>query len=237
MKARDGKYASLAQITPAIVASASVVTQPNEASKFETGCRVMLVAADGRTVLYGADGSLIFTWLTASTGTLSSPVSMDDLTYMVPWTPHNFDQVGIDDPVTGLSGTVSLDGGVSTIEEIRSVEISFDPKVEDQDNYYKADGNRGRVVGGRAEITLDLDVMLSVSQAQHITEAKRFVARDVLVKLGDPTGRHVRFVFPNVMFQVPDIELPDEGSVPLKLSGKCLQTTVGSLDAFSIEYV
>lgn len=237
LKLRDGKYASISQLDGAIVASDSVVTNANEANKFETGSRVMLVDVDGRTVLYGADGSLTFTRTGASTGTLSSSVSMDDDTYMIPWLPHQFDQNGIDNPVTGLSGSVSLDGGSTTIEEIRSVEISFDPKVEDQDNYYGADGNRGRVVGGRAEITLDIDIMLSVSQAQHITEAKRFVAKDVLVTLGDSTGRHVRFVFPNVQFQVPDVEIPDEGSVPLKLSGKCLQSYVGALDAFAIEYV
>lgn len=237
VKCRDGKYAALGKLSAAIVSSASVVLEANEANKFDTGCRVMLVDPDGRTVLYGADGSLTFTRTGSATGTLSATVDMADDSFMAPWTPHNFDQVGIDNPVTGLSGTVSLDGGLSDIEEIRSVEISFDPKVEDQDNYYGADGNRGRVVGGRAEITVDIDVMLSNSQAQHIMEAKRFVAKSVLVKLGDPTGRHVRFVFPNVQFMVPDVELPDEGSVPLKLSGKCLQTTVGGLDAFSIEYV
>lgn len=237
LKCRDGKYASIAKLNGPIAGSASITVVANEANKFDSGSRVMLVDIDGRTVLYGADGMLTFTRVGDSTGTLSSVVTMPDLTYMVPWTPHNFDQVGTDNPVTGLSGTVSLDGGSTTIEEIRSVEISFDPKVEDQDNYYGADGNRGRVVGGRAEITVDIDVMLSASQAQHITESKRFVAKSVLVKLGDPAGRHVRFVFPNVQFAVPDIELPDEGSVPLKLSGKCLQSDVGSLDAFSMEYV
>lgn len=236
-KCRDGKYASLAKLAAPVAGSASITLETNEANRFDSGSRVMLVDIDGRTVLYGADGSLTFTRTGASAGTLSSVVTMADETYMAPWTPHNFDQIGIDNPVTGLSGTVSLDNDLTQIEEIRSVEISFDPKVEDQDNYYGADGNRGRVVGGRAEITVDIDVMLSVSQAQHITEAKRFVAKSVVVKLGEASGRHVRFVFPNVQFMVPDVELPDEGSVPLKLSGKCLQSNVGSLDAFAIEYV
>jgi hypothetical protein len=236
-KCRDGKYASLSQLNGAIVSSTAVITNALEANRFDNGCRVMMVDIDGRTVTHGYAGDLTFTRTGDNGGTLSAAVSVADESYMVPWTPHNFDQVGIDNPVTGLSGTVSLDGGLSDIEEIRSVEISFDPKVEDQDNYYGADGNRGRVVGGRAEITVDIDVMLSVSQAQHITEAKRFVAKSVIVKLGDPTGRHARFVFPNVQFMVPDVELPDEGSVPLKLSGKCLQSVIGGLDAFSMEYV
>lgn len=236
-KARDGKYASLAQVVGAIVASPTFVTQTGEGARFEIDARVMLVMTDGRTVTHGADGSLTILTQTESGGTFSASVSVDTLSYIVPWTPHNFDQFGIDNPVTGLVGNISIDGGLTTIEEIRSCEISFDPKVEDQDNYYGADGNRGRVVGGRAEITVDLDVMLSVSQARAITDAKRFLAKNVIVKLGDPSGRHVKFDFPNVQFMVPDVELPDEGSVPLKLSGKCLQSESGALDAFTMTYL
>lgn len=236
-KCRDGKYASVGQFNGEVTASTAVILNIGDANKFDNGSRVIVVDTDGRTILYGAAGTLTFDRLTASTGTLSAAITCLDNSYLAPWTPHNLDQAGIDNPVTGLSGTVSLDGDSTTIEEIRSVEISFDPKVEDQDNYYGADGNRGRVVGGRAEITIDLDVMLSNSQAQNIMEAKRFVAKSVVVKLGDPAGRHTRFVFPNVQFAVPDVELPDEGSVPLKLSGKCLQSTVGALDAFAMEYV
>jgi len=241
-KCRDGKYAALAKLAAPVAGSASVTLEPNEANKFDIGARVMLVGIDGRTVTHGYDGNLTFARTASNTGTLSETVTVADESFMAPWTPHSFDQVGIDNPVTGIQGTISVDLtttpiGTNVIEEIRSCEISFDPKIEDQDNYYGQDGNRGRVVGGRAEITVDLDVMLSNSQAQHIMESKRFIAKNILVKLGDPAGRHVQFIFPNVQFAVPDIELPDEGSVPLKLSGKCLQSVVGSLDAFSIAYV
>ena len=240
-KARDGKYATLGKLAALISNSANVVLTAGEADKFDTGSRVMLVDIDGRTVLAGARGDISFRRTGTATGVLSEAVGvLEDIpvgAYLAPWTPHNFDQYGIDNPVTGLVGTISLDGGSTTIEEIRSCEISFDPKVEDQDNYYGADGNRGRVVGGRAEITIDLDVMLSNSQAQQIMQARRFEAKNILVKLGDPTGRHLRFIFPRVLFAVPDVELPDEGSVPLKLAGKALQSNVGSLDAFAMEYV
>lgn len=239
LKARTGRYATIAQLMGAVVASANIIVNAGESKRFDVDSRVMVVKPDGRSVVAGSDGSLTVLSRTDGSDTvvLSTTVSVADDGYLVPWLPHVFDQHGIDNPVTGLQGSVSFDNGSTVVEEIRSVEIDFDPKIEAFDNFYGADENRGFVVGGRAEINVTLDVLLSVSQMRKVIEAKEFTYFNLQVTLGPSSGRRLVFSMPHVLFMVPDVEIPDEGSIPIQLQGKCLQSAPGALDALTLTYL
>lgn len=238
VKFRNGLYASIGKINGAVNNSANVILENGESPRFDVDARVMVVDADGRTVLYGADGSLKVNSRTdaAHTLVLSGAVTVGDNGFVVPFMPHVFDQVAIDNPVTGLQGSVSLDGGSTTIEEIRSAEVVFDPKVEDLDKFYGSSTNMGRVVSDRAEIKVKVELTMSASQMHRIVQSKEFLALGVKIVLGPADGRRVEITLPKVLFSVPPMELPDSGSVVATLEGVCLQSASGRLDAISIAY-
>lgn len=238
-KARDGKYASIAKFNGAVSGDDDVIVVTGQSKRYNVGARVMVVAPDGRTVTAGADGSLtVLSRVDASHSVkLSTTITADDLSYLVPWLPHVFDQSGTDNPVTGLEGTISFDGGSTAVEEIRSAEIDFDHKVTDFDDFYGADGNRGFVVGDKAEINLKVEVLVSASQAQKIVQAIEFESFNMKLVLGPAAGLRWQFVLPKVYFMVPDVEIPDNGPVVMSLEGKAVQTSDGALDAFSMSLV
>jgi hypothetical protein len=238
MKGRESKECSIGKVNGIVSASASVILEAGEAGNFEPQSRVMVMDPDGRTVLAGIDGTLIVNAvnLTTHTLTLSSAVSVADEGFIAPWLPHVFGFGGIDNPVTGLEGSVSFDGGSTTIEEIRSVEISVDPKTEDLDNYYGTDTNRGYIVGDRSEIAVKVEMNLSASQFRKIQQSRRFESFSMKVILGPSSGRHLEIICPRVMYKIPGIELPDTGSVPVTFEGFALQQVLGSLDAVQLSF-
>jgi hypothetical protein len=238
MKGRESKECSIGKVNGPVSASTSVILETGEAGNFEPEARIMLIDADGRTVLAGVDGTLRGSSidLTTHTLTLSSAITCADGAYIAPWLPHVFGFGGIDNPVTGLQGSVSFDGGASTIEEIRSVEISVDPKTEDLDNYYGTDSNRGYVVGDRSEISVKVEMNLSASQFRTIQQSRRFESFSMKVILGDASARHLEIICPRVMYKIPGIEIPDTGTVPVTFEGFALQQVLGSLDAIQLSF-
>lgn len=235
VKARDGKYAGIAQVNGSVSASATVTVNNNESPNFELNSRVMVVDDDGRTVVAGADGSLYVSSRTDGSHqlVLSASVTVDDNGFIVPYLPHVFDQAGTENPLTGLSGTVSFDGGSTTIEQIRSVEFEYDPRVTDHDDWYGADGNRGYSAADRADIKCKVEMVLTATEVRKIVQAKEFSTFNLRVALGSTSTPYWRFDAPRVYFQVPPVEIPDSGPVILTLEGICLQSAAGQLDAFS----
>jgi hypothetical protein len=240
VKGRDSKESSISQASAPGTASTSWIPQTGEAGNHEPECVVMMVSDDGRTIIAGADGSLTVTAYDkdTNTNTLSSAQTWPDEAFLVPWAPNVFACGGaIDNPVTGLEGSVSFDNGAELIEEIRSAEISVDPKVEDLDGYYGADGNRGFVIGDRAEIMVKVEVNMSASQYKKVIQTKRFESFDMRLVLGSPTGRRLQIRCPKVIYKVAEVELPDSGTVPVTFEGMALQTTSCSLDAVTLSYL
>lgn len=238
VKARDGKYSSIAKVGTGATSATQTLTA-GESDRFDVGTRVMGVDTDGRTITWGADGSVTVSSRTDGSHqlVLSGSVTTATSSYIVPWLPHVLDQAGTDNPVTGLEGTVSFDAGSTTVEEIRSVEFSFDHKVSDFDDWYGQSTNMGFVVGDRAEINVKVEVLLSASQVEKIVQAKEFTTFAIRVTLGPAAGRRLRFDCPKVYFQVPDVEIPDNGPIVMTFEGKAVQSAPGQLDAFAMRYL
>lgn len=237
LKGRDSKEMSIAQIDGAVSASASVAVNTGEGGGIEANARVMVVDPDGRTVVAGADGSLTISSVTGDDIVLSAAVSVDDDGFLVPWSPQVFGTTGTDNPVVGLEGAVSFDGGSTTIEQIRSVEITVDPKLEDLDNYYGADGNRGYVVGDRADIMVNVELNLSADQFRRIIGAKAINTFSMKIVLGPSSGRRLEITCPYVRFKPVSPEIPDAGTVPVTFEGQAFQSATGAYDAITFRYL
>lgn len=237
LMARDGRYASVAKISGAVTASATIATVAGQSNRFETGARVMVVDPNGRTVLAGADGSISVASRDDSLDhvVLSTTVTVATNGYLVHWAPIVFGAAAVNNPVTGLVGKVYL-GGV-LIEEVRSVEFTFDDKSEDLNNYYGADGNRGRVVADKADVKMKLEINLSASTMGQLIATREKARFEVLVVLGDEAGRHMEIECGQVLFPTPDVEIPDNGTVPMTIEGTCLQSVLGANDAFVLRFV
>jgi len=237
LKGRDSKEMSIAQIDGAVSASANVAVNAGEGGGIEANARVMVLDPDGRTVVAGADGSLTIVSITGDDAVLSAAVSVDDDGFLVPWSPQVFGTTGTDNPVVGLEGTVSFDGGSTVIEQIRSVEITVDPKLEDLDNYYGADGNRGYVVGDRADIMVNIELNLSADQFRRIISAKAISMFSMKIVLGPSSGRRLEITCPYVRFKPVSPEIPDAGTVPVSFEGQAFQSQTGAYDAITFRYL
>jgi hypothetical protein len=234
-KGRDAKEAGIARIEAVATSSVHSVVA-GEGLRFDVGSKVMHVSSDGRTVLLGADGSLGIAIAASGSVTCTQSFTVASGDFIVGWLPHVFGFAGQNTPVVGLEGSVSFDSGSSTVEQIRNVEFTFDPKVEDQDNWFGADGNRGYIVGDKAEITLKADMLLSASEWSKIIAAKSQSSYGMKIVLGDGTGRRFEITAPKFIPKSPAVELPDSGSVLASFEGPCLQSAIGENDAFEVAY-
>ena len=234
-KGRTALEAGVARFSAAAATSIALV-EVGEGFRFEAGSHVMHISNDGRTVLQGADGSLTVTSAATQSIVFNAAIACASGDFLAGWMPHVFGFAGNNTPVVGLSGIVSFDAGSTTVEQIRNVEFTFDPKVEDQDNWYGADSNRGYIVGDKAEITLKTDVLLSADQWSKVIKAKSQTSYSMKIVLGATAGRRFEITAPKFISKTPAVELPDSGSVVASFEGPCLQSAIGENDAFELAY-
>jgi hypothetical protein len=239
-KGRDEKVSSVCQVNGAVSASATIVVNSGEAYNTEPSSLVMCVDVDGRTVLYGYDGSLSVSSITNGSNTivLSSPVTLSSGAYLVPYNPAVLGNPGGTlQPLVGLTGSVSFNGGSTTLEQVRSVNIVIDQKLSDLDKFYGFDTNRGYVVGSEAEIKVKIETLCTPSEINRILQIKSDTNFSMQIVLGSASGRRVQISCPSVIYQIPAIEIPDSGEVPITFEGIAQQSSLGAMDAISISYL
>lgn len=237
-KARNEKLASLGKVTVAAVASATLTLDSFDSESFEVGSLVMAYDTDGRTVLYGFDGSLVVTAIDEVLGTItvSSPISLAVGSYIGGYAPSQFGGCGLQAPAIGLQGAVSMDGGVTYLDTVRSAEISFDPKLEALDSHFGTDSNQGFVVSDKQEIMVKIEVTMTTDQFRYYTRTKRNQKFPCIIVLGDINKAHVKISCPAVEMNIPKLEIPESGTVAVPFEGKALATACGALDAFVFEF-
>jgi len=238
LKGRDSKVTIPSKVSAATTGSAVVTVSSNEGNNFEEGSRVMICSADGRTITEGYAGDLYVESLdlTLDTITLNRAVDTELAGFVVPYFPIFGYNIPADDAQisTDLQGTIEFDGVV--VDTITSASVSVDPQVTDLDGYYGADGNRGFVDSSRANITVSATMHLTGEQANLILKAKRFKEFSFNPVVGFNSGQKMKVKCPRVVFQVPAVEIPEDGPVEVTLEGQALQTRAGALDAIEIEF-
>lgn len=216
-----------------------------EAKRFPIGAMVMIIEANGTT--RSADtpnGSpRIVTASDPVTGivTLDGAVLADAdgtvtpvyLCYYEPATP-----TGINNPLTGLKGTVTVDNVPAGVC-FRSVTVNCVNNHEYVDYCFGKDtlGDDIFVAGGRLQVDVTLETNLNAKLIEYINDKGQFVADEVELVLGDAAGRHFKIALPKVIYDVPAITIPASGSVPISMAGMALQTGLDVGDEIEASYL
>jgi hypothetical protein len=238
-KASKRLIASLGQVNGAVVSSANVVLDAGHVLGYDLGVPVMVVDADGRTILAGADGSLTVTTLTPLSEqlTLSSPVSVVDDGYIVPWNPGAMQQTGRDAITTDLEGSIKLRAAGSRIDTTNVV-LSFKNNHNDLNGYFGRDANSGFVAGNRLMIDLSVTFDLTTQETmRELVQTSAFGGFSPEVILGAATARHLRVTAPNWIVSVPPIAVPENGPTPVTLTGNFYQSQPGAADPVLVEFL
>lgn len=220
----------------------TITVGAGEGVRFPVGSYVMLIEADGVTRSADTpDGSpRKVTSVSGDVVTLDGAVLTDAdgsgasapiyLCYYEPATP-----AGIDSPQTGLVGDVtSSDLPVGYC--FRSLTISGANNHERVDYCFGADGLDSPyfIPAGRLEVTVDAELNLSKALVGFFNKVVNNEGVDILAQLGPATGRRYEFAMPRVIFQIPGIEVPETGSIPISFSGLAYQSSLDAADELTV---
>lgn len=198
----------------------------DEAERFPVGSKVMLILADGvtrsadtpddtaRTVISKA-GAI----LTLDGAVLADADGSAANIYVCYFEPVAPVSAIINDPQTGLQGSVSIAG--LSVDCVRSISISMNNNHEAQDFCFGEKGLASPfyVPGDRLTVELSLDLNLNHALVEFLNKKREFPGDNIVVKLGDPSGRHMEVTIPRAIFPVPEIPIPDTGTIPISFTG------------------
>jgi len=239
------KTSLLVGISKSITANAAnvVTVAATEGTRFPVGSLVMIVKADGVTratdTPTGSPRTVVSA--TSTTVTLSGAVLSDSdgsatpvyLCYYEPTTA-----VAINDPQTGLVGSITI-AGLSSADCVRSASLNMVNNHEPQDFCFGEEGLGGRLFtpGGRFTAELSLELNLNHELVEFLNRQKDFTGENITIILGAAAGRHVQVVVPKVIFPVPEIAVPDTGTIPVTFTGNAYQTALDAADEVTVSFL
>lgn len=223
----------------------TVTVATGEGKKFPVGAKVMLIEDDGttRSADTAAGSARTVTSVTGDVVTLDGAALADADGSVTPIYLTYFEPVGpftaINNPVTGLQGSVDIVGLGTPVGCVRSFGISMTNNHEPQDFCYGEEGLGGQLFtpGGRftAEITMELN--LGPKLVAFINSVKEFEAKDITVVLGQATGRHMKIEVPSAIFSIPAVSVPDSGTIPVSFTGNAYQTALDAADEVTLSFL
>lgn len=226
-------------------ASTITLDTPAEAKRFEVGGMFMIItnAAGGATRSADTPSGtpLKISAINETTGVLTitdmagAAVELLDadadgttgfyVCYYEPTSP-----TAINNPLTGLTGSVTFGSGL-TKDCIRSVGLSINNAHEAQ-NYCFGKSGLSDVLytaGGRMTATLTVEMNLDHELVGYLNDLKDIVDETITLNLGDSTGRYFQLVA-KVKFPIPEIPIPDTGSVVVTFESPCYQSAIDQSD-------
>ena len=221
----------------------TITLASGEGQRIPVGAMVMLVESDGVTRSADTpDGSpRVVTNVTGDVVTVDGAVLADAdgsvtpvyLSYYEPATP-----IAINDPQTGLQGSITI-VGLSSADCVRSASINMTNNHEIQDFCFGEEGLGGRLFtpGGRFTAELSLELNLSHELVEFLNGLKEFEGEDITMILGDAAGRHCQFEMPKNYFLIPEISVPDTGTIPVTFTGNAYQTALDAADEVTVSFL
>jgi hypothetical protein len=221
----------------------TVTAAVGEGTRFPVGEKVMLILNDGTTRSADTpDGSpREVVSVAGDVVTLDGAVLADadgsggDI-YLVYYEPAT--AVAINDPQTGLQGSITI-VGLGSADCVRSGSINMVNNHELQDFCFGEEGLGGRLFtpGGRFTAEVSLELNLNKELVGFLNSIRDFQGEDVTLLLGDATGRHVQIDVPKAIFPVPEISVPDTGTIPVTFTGNAYQTALDAADEVTISFL
>lgn len=217
-----------------------VTLQSGEGLRFPVGGYVMIIEADGvtrsadtpsgsarRVVSVSGDAVTLDGAVLADADGSTNPI------YLCYYEPTG--ATGIDNPVTGLVGEISsslLPAGYC----FRSLTIALANNHERVDYCFGADGLDAPffIPAGRLDVNVTAELNMSKALVGFYNRIVANEGVDIEAILGDSTGRHYKFTMPRVIFQVPAIEVPESGSIPVSYEGLAYQSGYDLADEIEV---
>lgn len=222
----------------------TVTVQTGEGDRFRVGGLVMIIEADGttRSADTPAGSARTITAISGDVITLSGAVLTDAngsgvgapiyLCYYEPAAP-----TGINNPVTGLVGTMAITGLPSQC--FRSATVSVTNDHEKVDYCYGHDTLDAPffVPANRVTVEASVELNLNANIVAFFNQVVDFEAKDLDIVLGSATGRRFHMNIPKIKFPIPAFTVPDTGSIPITFTGNAYQTALDAADEILAEYL
>lgn len=220
----------------------TVTLQVGEGKMFPVGSKVMLIEADG--VTRSADTpvntartveSVVGDVVTLSGSAFTDADGSADAVYLCYYEPAT--SVAIDNPLTGLIGSFTS-SSIPGNPCIRSATINIQNGHELVNYCWGHDSAALPVFvpASRLEVDVSIEMNLNAGTAHLYNAITAFEAQDLMFKLGEAAGRHLEINLPKVIFQVPSISVPENGSIPVTFEGKAYQQSLDAADECVVTY-
>lgn len=221
----------------------AIILQTGEGQRFAVGAQVQIIQTNGtsrsadtvagtaRTVTAISGDTITLSGAvltTASDGTLGAPVYVS---YYEPATV-----TGIDNPLIGLEGTFTSDR-LPVGYCLRSLKVDVTNNHELVNYCFGHDGIEGFVPGGRLEVKIDAEFNLSSKLVEFYNGVQKFLPNAFTQVLGPVGGRRLQIDLPRIIFQIPEVSIPENGSVPVKFAGIAYQTQLDAADEIQISFL
>lgn len=217
-----------------------------EAKRIPVGALVMIIKDDGTTrsadTPNGVYRTVLDRDLTLGTVTIDGADLADAdgdaadiyICYAEPEAP-----AAIANIQTGLVGSVDIDGLGGVVDCVRNATVTLTNGHELVNYCYgtAALATPFFVAGGRLNVEGEFEVNLNDNVIEFLDDLESFEAQAINLILGSAAGRHLRVDLPKMIFDVPNVTVPAEGSIPVTLSGQGLQTALDAADEVKVSYL
>lgn len=226
--------------------TANTVTLANatEAYRFPVGSKVMIIEADGVTLsadtATGTFRTVTVSNTTTGVVTLDGAVLADAdgsttpiyLVYYEPLAP-----TAINNPQTGLVGSASV-GGLTT-DCVRNITLSLENQHEKIDYCYGKDALASPfyVPGGRFMANVSIEFNFDLEGLEFYNRMRLFESSAITVILGDSATRHFKIEMPKVQFSIPEISVPESGSIPVTFEGLAYSQSLTADDELTLKFL
>lgn len=240
----NGKTVYYAGIAKSVVDNEggnTITVGTDEGELFDVGAHVMIVKSNGTTrstdtpdgtprTITGISGDVI----TVSGAALADADGSSTPIYLVYYEPAS--PTAIDNPVTGLQGSMTVAG--LTHDCFRNFSLNIQNNHELVDYCFGCDSLCGSlfVAGARVNMEVTLEMNLNKETLKFFKRVKNFESQDLTVVIGAAAGRRVEFALPKVIFNVPAFAVPETGSVPITFTGTAFQTALDAGDELTLSF-
>lgn len=220
----------------------TVTLASGEGKRFPVGSKVMIIKDDNtksadtpvdsaRTVI-GVSGDVV----TLDGAVLADADGSVDPVYLVYFEPEA--ATAINDPQTGLQGSITIAGFSTLANCVRSFGINIVNNHELQDFCYGEEGLGGPlfVPGGRLTAEVSMELNMKKELVTFLNGLKEFTGEDIELVLGDATSRHMKVELPKVIFPVPEVSVPESGTIPVTFTGNAYQTALDAADEIVVSF-
>ena len=240
-----GKTVYLVGIGKSVTANAAntVTLATGEGARFPVGAKVMIIdALNAKSTDTPAGTARNVTAVAGDVVTLDGAALADadgtvTAVYLVYFEPES--PVAINDPQTGLTGSITITGYGTIDNCVRSMSVNCTNNHEPQDFCYGEAGLGGPLFtpGGRLNVEVSLELNLNKDLVGFLNHLRDFSGDEITLILGSATGRHLQIEIPKVIFPVPEIPVPESGTIPVTFTGNALQTGLDAADEITISYL